>query len=484
MHLFTFLYTEAEPSATWGEDQVSAYLKERFGLQIDIIYVTVDADRAIQSLCASDSLPDVLYLQRDEQFLWLIEQGYLLPLDEYLDQYHGYSGNISRRALELSRVRDHVYSLLSYSTESPSGTGGWVLRKDLYTQLGSPSLNTLEDVYQFALQTRGLVSCPILLGSAFDISQVYVAYGENRNPYLFNQHVYLDPQSQTFRFIGEDPAFAETVLYVRKLFENGLLPPDWFLIQRDQICAQLESGNFAIFASNDITGYPLTALTHAAEGEYTVISPPLASADTSSVYTGTYNLLGSHGISITKSARLPSRIYQYFDFIASDEGQRLTQFGPPGLLYQEINESGYPILTDEAKTISSAQRAELGLGQWAYPYMPDFTNEAFLFANNQCQSNPWSLAAQWRVENLNRHSLNVTDMVNIEPNCPGTERNAILLCEDLSTTYLPRMICASSDAEALALLDEMNRQVKATGYDFVLLHFDWFYSQNLSGRTA
>lgn len=482
---FTFLCTQSDTLPEWGSDSVSAYLQNRFHLQIDVTNVTMDADRAIQSLCAADALPDALYLRRNEQFLWLIEQGYLLPLDEYIAEFEGYSSNISPRALELSRVREEIYSLLSHSTELPSGTGGWVLRQDFYEQLGSPPLETLDDVYQFALSARSLASSPILLGPSFDFSQIYVSYGEGRNPYLFQQHVYLDPETQSFRFIGEDPAFAGAVLFVRKLFENGLLPSDWFLLQRDQVCTKLEAGDFVLYASSDITGYALTALQSAECGQYAILSPPRSeAAQASPIYSGTYNLLGTYGISISSSARQPSRIFQFFDFIASDEGQRLTQFGPPGLLYREVNESGFPLLTAEAHDLSPAERTALGLGRWALPYMPDFSQSAFLFVNDQCPSSPWSLAAQWGLEELNHHSLNVTAMANIEPNCPGTERNAILLCDDLYTTYLPRMICAPTDAEALALLDEMNRQVKAAGFDFVLSHFNWFYQQNLSKRGA
>lgn len=478
---FSFLLMQSDPVPEWGSDSVSAYLQERFQLHIDITHVSMDGDRAIQSLCAAGMLPDALYLRRNEQFLWLIEQGHLLPLDRFLSSCDGYISNISSRALELSRVRGSVYSLLSYSTEQPSGTGGWILRKDFYRQLGSPPLETLEDVYSLALSARSLVASPILFGSSFDFSQIYVAYGEGRNPRLFQQHIYLVPGTQSFRFIGEDPAFAESVLFVRRLFENGLLPADWFLLQRDQICAQLESGEFLLYAANDITGYPLNALQSATCGEYIVLSPPRANiAQQDTIYSSAYDLLGTHGISISTSAQEPQRICLFFDFLASDEGQRLVQFGPPGLLYHGVNDAGYPLLTEEAQTLSPTDRVALGLGQWAYPCMPDYTQAAFLFANAQCPDTPWSLAAQWGEQVLDRHSLNVTAMANIEPNCPGTERSAILLCDDLYTAYLPRMFCASTDEEALYLLDEMNRQVQAAGFDFVLAHFNWFYRENLS----
>lgn len=483
---FSLLLTDGDAVAAWGEDSTSAYLRDRFNLNIEVLHIALEADRALQTLCAADALPDALYLRRDDNFLWLIEQGHLLALDDYLEDYDGYAGNISARALEMSRVRDHVYSLLSGSTDTPSGNGGWVLRSDLHEDLGSPALDTLKDVYEYLLLARGSLPEPMLLGVPFDMSQIYVAHGGERTPYLFGLHVYIDPQTGKFAFIGDDAAFEKSMLYVRKLFTNGLLPSDWFVMQKDQVSAQLESGKFALFAARDVTGTPLFAMQNAKAGAYRVISPPRAQAgdDADVIYTGSYNLLGAYGISISKRAQQPERIFQYFDFIASDEGQRLTQFGPPGAIYDGVDEAGYPVLNEAAAGASSAYRMSLGLGNWSYPYMMDYATGASMAANAQYTTSTWDLGAQWRAQMLNAHSLDVTNMANIEPTCAGTERNAILLCEDIYTNYLPRMLCAASDDEALALLDEMNRQVKATGFDFVLSHYDWFHQLNLtqSGR--
>jgi putative aldouronate transport system substrate-binding protein len=475
---FSLLRTDGD-SAAWGEDEVSAYLSARFNLQIDVLRVTLDADRALQALCASESLPDALYLRRDASFLWLIEQGRLLPLDDFLTRSAGYAPSITPQALEMSRVRDHVYALLSGSAASPSGGAGWVLRRDLYESLGSPPLETLADVRAYALLARGSVSSPVLLGAPFDFSQVYAAFGGSRTPALYNLHVALDEKTGRFSFIGEDPAFASAVLYCRALFTEGLLPPNWFVMQKDQICAQLERGDFALFAAQDIVGYPLSALGGASAGTYMVIPPPRAPGAVGTVYTGDYNLLGDYGIALTKGAAQPERIFAYFDFIASAEGQRVTQFGPPGALYQAADADGYPVLLPGAADIDSARRAALGLKTWSLPYMADYASGAARAANRQCAPAVWDLAEQWKAQTLRAHSRNVTDLANIEPTCAGAEQNAVLLCEDLYASFLPRMLCAASDEEALELMAELNRRVRAVGFDFALRHYDWFHRQNL-----
>ena len=80
-------------------------------------------------------------------------------------------------------------------------------------------------------------------------------------PEYCEMNVWLDPETDRFDFIGRDPAFRETMLFLRRLYQQAALSPGCFLEQGEQVYETLATGRFAVVCSADVTGSILDALT-------------------------------------------------------------------------------------------------------------------------------------------------------------------------------------------------------------------------------
>ena len=118
----------------------------RFGVELEPVNSGIQYESTVKLLVASDSLPDILELQRDHVFSWLVRERKLWNLGPSIQKYGGYAAMAGKDTLELSRYNGSIYTLLNQSSTSPDGSGGWVINEEIYREMGSPPLRTLEAV--------------------------------------------------------------------------------------------------------------------------------------------------------------------------------------------------------------------------------------------------------------------------------------------------------------------------------------------------
>ena len=481
-------------AGTWGMDEVSRTLKEQFDIEIELLNPSTQYESSLRLLVSSDSLPDILHLERDHVFRWLVEDRKLLNLEALIGQYNGYVGMIGKETLELSRYKGSAYTMLSQSSTQPNGTGGWILNETIYHEMGSPPLRTLADMEEYLAGVRGKfpsldngLFALLQMGVPLDYSQLYVAHGGGRVPENCEMHIWFDPESDQFVFIGEDPAFAETFLLLRRLYSASLINENWFVEQNEQVYEVLSTKQFALLCAKDITGVMLDALTQGSsdpDAQAFAIIEPLAAdgVDSRDICSSGYSILGKVEIAINANADHPERIYRLLDWIASAEGQRMVEYGPRSLFWDETDESGFPIFNSAGLTATAAEKKEKGLGSWNFVGIPVFVHESQLAVNRQLPESLRDTKTIWKETVMDRYSHDVSLLQNITPHCDGLENTAKILCGQLVADYLPRIIGARSDEEALRYLDELNHQVDHVGFDFVLNHYNWQYRDNTNRK--
>ena len=479
---------------TWNGDSVSREISGRFGVELEPVNSGVQYESTVKLLVASDSLPDILELQRDHVFSWLVRERKLWNLGPSILKYGGYAGMAGKEILELSRYNGSIYTLLSQSSASPDGSGGWVINNEIYREMGSPPLRTLEDLETYLSDIRGTMPelsteafVHLQLDAAFDYSQLYVSFGGGRVPEYCESNVWLDPETDRFDFIGRDPAFRETMLFLRRLYQQALLSPGCFLEQGEQVYETLATGRFAVACSADVTGSILDALTEwggegSAQG-YRVIEPLRAGARVQGpVWSSGYSPMGKTEIAVSAGAEDPERIYRMLDWLASPEGQALLEFGPQGLYWEGL-EGGIPVFKEAWRSSTPEEREEKGLSAWNIVKNPDFVSSAWLAGNARLPEAHKDRKTVWKAAVLDRHSRDTSRLQNIAPTCDGLENTAKILCGQLVESYLPRIVGAKEESEALTYLNELNHQVDQTGFSFVLSHYNWQYA-HFSGEET
>ena len=94
----------------WGEDAASAYMKEKFN--VDVEWTRPDADPAakLNIMMSSNDLPEALVLERDSTLQKIAKQGLLVDLDTLKYEGNTYDQDILPQTQELLKIDGVLYS--------------------------------------------------------------------------------------------------------------------------------------------------------------------------------------------------------------------------------------------------------------------------------------------------------------------------------------------------------------------------------------
>ncbi len=492
---FTVLvnYDWFAPNGPWGEDLISQELSQMFNIDINWTGSGGNPDQKIATLLVSGDLPESIILDRTANYLRLIDLEKLVPLDDWIDEYSGYRSNVSDSTINLSRVDGNVWGILNWPTDQPNGNGGWAINKVVHRELGEPAITTLDDLYDYLVDVRdsgittdaGAEIVPIQFGQNLDFTQVYVAHGDGRILNYWDQFAWVNPSTGSFEFIGNDPAFVDTMLYLQRLYSEGLMNRDIFVEQTDQIKEKAANGRFGVTAARDLAGDPLRGMLPWREEEdvvynelFDVLLPISVTGNHEDVWSNTYNALGWNIQTITTSAEQPERIYEYYDFISSNEGQIMIQYGPQGNFWDELDANGYPVWNEAGINRDSEASNATGLWFWTWPGMTGFTDSAKVVAEYEKPFDKRDVGTMWQHEVLWRHSFNATEFNGSNPagdTAAGIARQAT---EDLFKEFVVKIISADSQAESRALISELIENVDEVGFDATLDFYNEVWAAN------
>lgn len=140
---------------TWGESVVSKNITEKTGVNVTITTPTDDVSTELSLYMVSGDLPDIITLGNWEScYTSLYEQGYVYALNELADQYDPYFYNVVDGDVIKWHTKDdgNVYCIPNdaYAPSTMAETGQtaavqtFLVRKDLYEEMGSPDMTTPE----------------------------------------------------------------------------------------------------------------------------------------------------------------------------------------------------------------------------------------------------------------------------------------------------------------------------------------------------
>ena len=146
-------YDWFDTSVEWGADVVSAYMKELFNIGMRLSKPDIDPDQMMGIMITSGELPDVMMIERDSVYQQLVELDMLLPLDEFIEnsQYRELLGD---GTINMSRINGNVYGLLNWATSEPTGNVGWAVNRAIWEELGSPQLETTQQMFDYLIMVR------------------------------------------------------------------------------------------------------------------------------------------------------------------------------------------------------------------------------------------------------------------------------------------------------------------------------------------
>lgn len=469
----------------WGADPTSKWIQENLKITVEPVQSGGGAAAKLNTMIASDTLPDVMMIDRGGDVERLRAGGQLVALDEYLNKYPNLKQYAGDQTLNMLRSEDgKLYQFPNWYTSSGNGNTGWIINTKIYKELGSPKLETFDDLYDYLKKVKEAYPDVVpfetgIGGQGIDVMSS--GFAENHPMKYMSSRFSSDGTQLTSIFL--DPVFKETMLFVSKLFREKLITQDALTQKDDQVKEKLNTGRVAVFAFGDVANYGREGNNAwkaiDSEGGYQPIWPiHKAGLDKNQIFVSDYNSLGWNAIVITKSAKDPERIFAYLDWLTGPEGQRVAFFGPPGLYWDDYDANGAPVPNDNAKTTPQADKDKQKIGVFDWAGNTTFVNTSkaeYEMKLPEDQRN-WTTEAQknffWKT------SLDMTEFVNIEPMPDSEEGIARTMVNDIYITAFAKMLFAKDDSEVISLIEQAQKHAVDAGYDKLLQFYTEKWNEN------
>jgi len=366
----------------FGADPVTTIFMEKTGVKLICVAPQGDPDQIANVMLVSEDYPEMMHMGVETTFNKYASAGALLSLDKLAEEY-GYPNIVNGEYIPESIVNirrsadGELYVIPNWFSEDGFGTVGRTLnvRKDIYTDLGSPELKTIDQFYAYlqAIKDAELTTLDGL--KVFPLAYKH----ENKNSigYIANwwgsniiRYSYFNEETRKVEFFLRNPDMLEAVKFLSKCLANGLLDPEVLTMDVTQRTEAYNTGKYGVVLSElwDLWT-PNSALSQVDPDMYYFSMGPPQGNPNKQPFFGCTAGTGSTGTMITKNCKNPEAAIRFCDYFLSPEGNTLNFYGVEGLAMEFVD--GKPQLYPEAYEAKLAdwEGARIKYGIRAFDYM-------------------------------------------------------------------------------------------------------------------
>lgn len=341
--LSLFIDASWYPVNEW-KGPIAEKITEKTGVKLK---VTVAADdKQLPLMISSGDLPDLIFTY--SQIDRLSDSKLSYPWNELIEQYapdfvidntriaihtmdDGNFYTVRNSFATQEEMAEHKYAIGS------DGNPGIALREDILNELGNPSLNSVDDF----VNVLGMVKdkYPDMIPLTMDKDWIEQYFLQQ-----FGVEALLDgwyERDGAIDYAIKQPEMLDFFKFMNELYRNGYILAENFAYTNDQIDDEyaISGKAFAHSHTVSVADSDNTKIKNNGASFSLKMLPSALSKDAKIVSTG----LGFAGTFITKNNKDPEASIKLIEFLASDEGKKLTMFGIEGE-HWTWNEEGYPNL--------------------------------------------------------------------------------------------------------------------------------------------
>ncbi|MGF7030870.1 putative aldouronate transport system substrate-binding protein [Paenibacillus mucilaginosus] len=355
----TFAAGDIHPLWDDMQSEVGKLITEKTGISIKAQFQSGNDTDIFALMVANNEYPDLVSAKGSVGKL--MDAGALIDLRPLIEAH---APNIKKLYGEyIKRLRwsndDHGIYVLPTAPVNQTyfkAGGGFELQHAVLKELGYPQIKTVKD-FENALKAYydkhkttadGQAIIPLTLNGGewqflISVTNPAVATTGAQDEGEF----YIDPVTYEAKFHYLRPEEKEYFRWLNHMHDIGLLDPESFVQKYGQYRAKIASGRVLglIDADWDFAG-EVAALKKEGKIDQTYAHFPVTLNESFKRHDfQSTGYLAGIGISITKSAKDPVRVIKFLDFLASDEGQVLVNWGIEGKHYKV--ENGKRIIPDD-----------------------------------------------------------------------------------------------------------------------------------------
>jgi putative aldouronate transport system substrate-binding protein len=462
----------------WGENLISKTISEETGVNIEFVVPAGNETEKLNSLIASDSLPDIVTLGWWEgQVGQMVEDDMVLALDELANEYDAYWFEVADtgRVGWFTQADGHIYGYPN-SSFSPSdydkynniaSNQTFLVRKDIYEAIGSPDMTTPEGfiaavksaVEQFP-EVNGQSLIPV---GAHEFSSIgNVSFDQ----YLSNFLAVPYEKDGQYYDRYTDPELVRWLKAFRELGAEGLLADDIFIDKRAQMEEKIAQGRYfcMLYQRTDLADQQKILYANNPDSIYIAVEGPKNSKGDPHTLPGT----GINGWTVTmisKNCKRTDRAIQLFSYLMSRHGQLMTWLGVEGITWDYVD--GIPTMKQEVRDLLTSDREE-------YDIQYGSDSAYWMFQDN-------AMALQWaaptadplgQMERWTYPYVMTTSQYDVSLVADSDEADIQTKVENEWGVVLPKLLLSDTEAEFNQIWS-----------DFLQKRIDFGYGKVLAAKT-
>ncbi|PWV99683.1 putative aldouronate transport system substrate-binding protein [Paenibacillus cellulosilyticus] len=358
---FSFFGADISPNWNNMQDDVGKAITAATGVTINAEFDVGGGggEDKISLMAASDQYPDIIFSKGN--LGKLVDAGAIIDLTDLIDKYAPHIKEImkdSMNRMKYSLDDQAIYAIPTnggVNNESFDATGGFQVQLRVLKELGYPQIKTVQD-YENVLKeyvakhptTDGQPTIPLLLnGDGWKrmitvTNPAFIATGAPDDG-----EYYVNPETYEAQLHYYRPEEKEYFRWLNHMYNEGLLDKNSFVQKDDQYQAKIASGAVLGLISQEWEyGNAENSLKSAGKNDATYGHFPVTLSDQYQDHELVSAGVDFYGISITKACKDPVRAIQFLDWLASDEGQVLNNWGVEGKQYT-LDASGKRVIPDD-----------------------------------------------------------------------------------------------------------------------------------------
>jgi putative aldouronate transport system substrate-binding protein len=300
---------------------------------------------------------------------------------------------------------------------------------------------------------------------------------------MFGMKTYYQAPDGNLEYRVRDPRYRKMVNFMNDLYTENLLDREWVVNKKEQWIQKLSSGNvFATFASYWDTD-PANASLLATDGDqaqfysYKIVPDGMDPSETT--YNGR-STLGWDAIGITKNCKNPVAAMKMIDFLASEEGQYLMLWGLEGKHWTMVDGKHVPKpeIVEAFHTNFDETSLKTGIRKWIW----------FIKNGKGSDGTPYDMATKYKLQKTaefankcfgKSDSWDTADFTGLEPAESTPDGLKWQKVEDIYNQTFPKMVDAADENKALAVYNEMIKEMDAAGLEDVEKDISASYRQRM-----
>lgn len=501
----------------WGGDAVSAYWADKFNVDVEFSMPDADPDSKLNIMLTGGDLPDSMILDRGRVLNSVARAGALQEIEQFMYPGCSFETDVAEIAKELQKVDGKLYGIPNWprgeGAVATGGNYGWIINTDTYKKVGSPKLETMDDLHDYCVKVKEANLTSYTGQSIIP----FATTNTNNGFYVYQQFYrslgarnlvesYFTQENSKLEICVREPLFVEALKMANQWYNEGLWSSEEFTDDGPMWEEKMTNGRPALmfydFSQDDSNNFRrITREKSNGEVSYEVLGDPnseitkdfpmwpKANKDVKVCYGDENGTVGWNVNVITTSAKRPQRIFDLFTYLISEEGTREVCYGPEGGLWEGIDENGIPQLTKPYADITSDEMNAAGAWLWTQPASSDWM-DSIKFAVN-AQQDPdkrnWVVSIQSDLfsqsrENPHEGTKFITDQNTGLPNLidPQTDEGIQLKAiQDELQVRLPQILMAKDEAEFNKLLEEAVQTVESNNIDGILAIWQEQYDKNI-----